>query len=397
MNILFEIFATNLKNLRYRFQRYLLKEISWKDRLIAITGARGVGKTTLILQYIKKNLQIDESVLYISLDNIYFQGNSLFDVADRFVKNGGKHLFVDEVHKYPNWAVEIKNIYDNFKDLRIVFTGSSILSIYKGFADLSRRAVSYSLHGLSFREYLGLEKQIDFPVLELDNILKNHINFSIEISSKIKPIAEFNNYLKYGYYPYFKESKETYHQKLANVINIVLENDLPAVNIIEYGNILKLKKLLYIIALSVPFKANITKLSERVGVSRNTMLNFLDYLRKAQIINHLTSSSKSYGYLTKPEKIYLNNTNIAFAITAEKPDLGNLRETFFLNQLTSKHKVNTSATADFLVDDKYTFEVGGKSKTNEQIKGIGKSFLVKDDIEVGYKNSIPLWLFGFLY
>ena len=328
---------------------------------------------------------------------MYFSGNTLLELTDKFVKNGGKYLFLDEVHKYQNWAIEIKNIYDNFSELKIVFTGSSVLNIYHGFTDLSRRAVSYTLHGLSFREYLELEKNIIFPYYSLDKIISNHINFCMDISFKIKPIAEFKNYLKYGYYPYFIENKDSFLNKLTNVINVILENDLPSVNPIEYRNIFKLKKMLYIISHSVPFRVNITKLSESVDVSRNTIIQYLKYLHKAQIINYLNTASKGYGYLSKPEKIYLNNTNIIYAMSQENADIGNLRETFFMNQLSVLHQVNFSIESDFIIDNSKTFEIGGKNKSSEQIKNIENAFIAKDDIEIGYKNIIPLWLFGFLY
>jgi predicted AAA+ superfamily ATPase len=397
MEKLFELFISNLNKMQFTFQRYLLKEIDWNNRLIAIKGARGVGKTTLIYQYIKNNFEINESVLYVSLDNIYFAGNTLWELTDRFAKNGGKYLFLDEVHKYQNWAIEIKNIYDNYPELKIIFTGSSVLNIYHGFADLSRRAVSYTLHGLSFREYLEFEKNIIFSDCSLEDILSNHLIVSMDISSKIKPILDFKNYLKYGFYPYFRENKESYFNKLSNVINVVLENDLPSVNPIEYRNIYKLKKLLYIISNSVPFRVNISKLSESVDVSRNTIIQFLEYLNKAQIINYLNSASKGYGYLSKPEKIFLNNTNIIYALSQENANIGNLRETFFMNQLSVKHQVNFSIESDFLIDNCFTFEIGGQNKSTEQIKNLENAYIAKDNIENGYKNIIPLWLFGFLY
>ena len=397
MDKLFEISAIQVRNLKTSFHRYLLSEIDWNNRLIVITGSRGVGKTTLLLQHIKQNFEINSSVLYVSLDNIYFSENDLYDTADQFQKQGGKFLFLDEVHKYPDWARQIKNIYDNFPELNLILTGSSILEIYRGFADLSRRAVSYSLEGLSFREFLEFESAAIFPKLSLDEIIRNHVRLSMEISQKIKPLAELKNYLKYGYYPYFKENKITYHQKLSNVINVVLESDLPSVNNIDFRNIIKLKKLLYVIAHSVPFRANITTLSERIGVSRNTILQYMEYLKKAGIIDFLNNSSKGYGYLTKPEKIYMNNTNIMYAIAQESVNQGNIRETFFMNQVSSKHIASFSKESDFLVDDKYTFEIGGKNKDTKQINDLSNSYLALDNIEIGNGNKIPLWLFGFLY
>lgn len=397
MEKLFEISVSNIRNQKLTFQRQLLNEIDWNNRLIAILGARGVGKTTLLLQHIKRDLQINESIIYVSLDNIYFSDNKLYDFADRFVKNGGKYLFLDEIHKYKNWSSEIKNIYDNFPELSIVITGSSILDIYDGSSDLSRRAVHYDLDGMSFSEYLIFENKLDYPRLELEKILENHIAISSYISAQLKPLAEFRNYLKFGYYPFYKENKDSYHQKLANVINVVLENDLPALSFIEYKSVIKLKKLLYIIAQSVPFRANISNLSQRLEISRNTIIIFLEYLEKAKIISFLNSAAKGYGYLSKPEKIYLNNTNIIYALAEDNGNLGNIRETFFMNQLRKKHQVNFSVESDFLIDNSLTFEVGGANKTSKQITGLKCSYIAKDDIEVGYKHTIPLWLFGFLY
>ena len=397
MKDLFELFISNLNNLNFQFKRYLAEKIDWSSRLTAVTGARGVGKTVMMLQHIRDSYEINEKVLYASLDNIYFSANTLGDMADIFVKNGGEILFLDEVHKYPDWSIEIKNLYDNYPNLKIVFSGSSILNINKGYADLSRRAVSFLMQGMSFREYLLLEKEFDFPVVSLDDILNNHLDISKNICREIKPIAEFKNYLKYGYYPYYRESKDMYHQKLMSTLNVIIESDLPSVHSVEYKNINKLKKLIYVISSSVPFKANVTKLAERIGVSRNTIIMFFDFLEQAQIINYVNTPQKGLGYLTKPEKIYMNNTNQMFALSKEAVNKGNLRETFFLNQISAVHTVHLPEKGDFLADGQFTFEIGGKNKTNSQIKGIPDSYIAMDDIEFGYKNTIPLWLFGFLY
>lgn len=397
MDKLFELFVSIVNNLEFNFKRYLIEKKDWSSRLTAVTGARGVGKTVMMLQHIRDSYELNEKVLYASMDNIYFSANTLSDLADEFVKNGGEFLFLDEVHKYPDWSIEIKNLYDNYPNLKIVFSGSSILNINKGYADLSRRAVSFLMQGMSFREYLLLEKGIDFHVVSLEDIINNHIDISRNICREIKPIAEFKNYLKYGYYPYYRENKDLYHQKLMNTLNVIIESDLPSVHPIEYKNINKLKKLIYVISSSVPFKANVTKLAERIGVSRNTILMFFDFLEQAQIINYLNTPQKGLGRLTKPEKIYMNNTNQMFAISKEAVNKGNLRETFFFNQISANHKVNLPKKGDFLIDEHFTFEIGGKNKTDRQIKGMPDSCIAMDDIEFGYKNTIPLWLFGFLY
>ncbi|NEN24570.1 ATP-binding protein [Cryomorpha ignava] len=398
MEKLIERFAIRLRNTSLSFKRYLLHSIDWGDRLIAIKGARGVGKTTLILQHIKENFKIDATVLYVSLDDIYFQAHSLVDLAEEFYKNGGKHLFIDEVHKYSNWSLELKNIYDNYQDLKVVFTGSSMLEIYKGDADLSRRAVSYELKGLSFREYLTFEKKADLAPLDLSDILVNHHQIATEITAELKILPEFKQYLKMGYYPFYKEGKNSYHQKLNNIVNLILETDVTSVYRAEYQTILKLKKLLYVIATSVPFQPNITKLSEKIDTtSRSSTLQYLDYLEKANLIINLKTSAKGNNYLVKPDKIYLENTNLMVALGDQANEEGNIRETFFLNQLSGANQVNTSKISDFLVNNQYTFEVGGKNKGKSQIKGLDDAFLASDNIEIGFGNKIPIWLFGLLY
>lgn len=398
MEKLRERFVLRLRDTSLNFKRYLLHNIDWSERLIAIKGSRGVGKTTLILQYIKENFKIDETILYISLDDIYFQAHSLVDLADDFYKNGGKQLFLDEVHKYSNWSLELKNIYDNYQDLKIVFTGSSMLEIYKGDADLSRRAVSYELKGLSFREYLIFEKKIDLAPFELSDVLANHHQIATEITTEIKILPEFKQYLKMGYYPFYKEGKNSYYQKLNHIVNLILETDVPSVYKSEYQTIMKLKKLIYVIATSVPFQPNITKLSEKIDTtSRSSTLQYLDYLEKANLIINLKTSAKGNNYLVKPDKIYLENTNLMVALGDLIIEDGNIRETFFLNQLSAQNEVHTSKSSDFLVNDKYTFEVGGKNKGKSQIKGMDDAFVASDNIEIGFGNKIPIWLFGMLY
>ncbi|MDR0830422.1 MAG: AAA family ATPase [Prevotellaceae bacterium] len=395
---LYTAFYRQLQETDTQFIRYLYHKISWKGRLIAITGARGAGKSTLLLQYIKLNYdKIKKNALYVSLDNIWFTTNRLYDLGEEFVKQGGEALFLDEVHKYPEWAREIKNLYDSFPSLKIVFTGSSMLEIYKGNADLSRRAVHYQLHGLSFREYLLFEKKIDFPALSLDELLENHIEIAQNINEKIKPLPIFQKYIKAGYYPYFIEGEAIYPLKLMNVINVVLEMDLPSLEKIEIYSIHKIKKLLSILSKMVPFSPNVTSLSAQIEVSRNSLMNYLHILDKAHIINMLTSYSNGLKTLTKPEKIYLNNTNLIFAFANDKPDIGNLRETFFFNQLKAVSCVTSSQKTDFTIDGKYQFEVGGKNKGHEQIIGLPNAYLALDNIEYGFGNKIPLWLFGFLY
>ena len=398
MEELFDFFYRELRKTDLSFQRYLIDDIDWEGRLSALTGARGTGKTTMILQHIKRTFgNSPKEVLYVSADNIWFSGNRLFDLANDFEKMGGKYLFVDEVHKYENWSQEIKNIYDSFTDMKVVITGSSMLQIYKGDADLSRRAVHYVLNGLSFREFLKYDQNTVFERFTLEEILQNHIEIAGSINEKIRPLPLFNAYLKHGYYPYYKSDKRFYLSKLANTINLILEIDLPAVETIEIYSIRKIKKLLWIISQSVPFTPKITDLAKHLEVSRNSLLNYLTILERGGLINLLKSSTKGINSLAKPEKIYLNNPNHIYAFDASKPDIGNLRETFFFNQLHAVSEVTSSNRADFTVDDKYIFEVGGRNKGHEQIIGLKDAYLALDNLENGFGNKIPLWLFGMLY
>ena len=386
-----------IERVSLHFKRYFLDSISWSTKLIVLKGARGVGKTTLLLQHAAIHLPKDKSVLYISMDDLFFSDNSLLQLAGKFEQNGGKYLLLDEVHKYLNWSREIKLIYDNHPELFVVFTSSSILEIYKGESDLSRRAVSYELKELSLREYIALETGIKLPVFSLTDIIENHVSISMELMKKIKPIKEFNDFLKIGSYPYFKEDEASYYQKLMNTVNLIIEIDIFAVKNIDYALVSKLKRLLYAIATSAPFTPNISKLSERIGVSRQTLILALNYLEKSRLITQLNKPSKGIGLLSKPDTIYLNNTNLIYAIAKEMANAGNLRETFFVNQLSDIATINIAKKADFIVNEKYTFELGGKSKNQKQIKNSDNAFIVKDDIEIGVDNIIPLWLFGFLY
>jgi len=379
------------------FIRSLIDKISWEARLIGIKGPRGVGKTTLLLQYIKKNLPIDHSTLYVSLDNIWFAQNNLVDLVDDFAKRGGKYLFLDEVHKYPNWSIEIKNIYDDFPELKVVFIGSSMLEILNASADLSRRAVIYHMQGLSFREYLAIKTGQEFAVYSLEEIIANHISISREILQKVKPLAHFGSYLNHGYFPFFQEVPTLYHQRLEEVVNMTLEIELPLLRSVDISYVPRLKHLLHIISESVPFIPNVTKLAERIGINRNTLVSYLFFLQEAHLTKNLYKDIKGITQMQKPEKIYLENTNFQFAFTPKNADLANLRETFFINQLSNSHTVEYVKDGDFRIDGKYIFEVGGKNKSSEQIQGVKNSFIAADDIEYGNAKRIPLWLFGFMY
>jgi hypothetical protein len=370
--------------------------VDWKNRLVGIKGARGVGKTTLILQYIKQNLPADQRTLYVSLDDLYFTGNRLVDLADDFVRQGGEYLFLDEVHRYPGWSQEIKNIYDDHAHLRVVFTGSSILEINRSEADLSRRVVMYDMHGLSFREFLFFSQGLDLPVIPLQDILTGHAAISDDLVQRFKPIKEFNEYLRYGYYPYFLEGIPVYHEKLASTIHLALESDIPFVTEMPFSSVSKMKKLLYFLSTSVPFTPNIQRLSQKAEITRNTVIHYLHLLWEARIIDLLYSDIHGIGLLQKPDKIYMHHPNLMFALSSTV-DPGAVRETFVQNQIGNTHRITYSDRGDFVIDGKVVLEVGGKNKSGKQIRGMSDSYIAADNVEYGYGNKIPIWLFGFLY
>lgn len=389
MRTLYQKFETLLQNTTTDFKRYLYDKVSWDSRMTGIIGARGVGKTPMVLQYIKENLD-SKKALYVSADDMYFGENRLFDLADNFYKNAGEYLFIDEIHKYTDWSQELKNIYDSFPALKIVFTGSSVLDILKGSADLSRRAIIYKLQGLSFREYLKLFHNYETEVYSLEQIVNNEVKLT-DISH---PLPLFNDYLKRGYYPFGLENE--LDLRLGQIIVQTLETDIPQYANLNVGTSRKLKRLLSIIAESVPFKPNFSKISGIIGVSRNSLDDYFLYMEKAGLIGQLRNETSGIRGLGKVEKVYLDNTNIIYNLVGDKSNIGNIRETFFFNQMRLKNEVISSEKADFIIDN-YTFEVGGKNKQQAQIEKDGKSFLVKDDIEFGYLNVIPLWSFGLNY
>jgi len=386
-----------IKSISLEFQREALQTIKWKWRLISLIGARGVGKTTLMLQRAKLAMTENEIAIYISLDDIYFTNHTLQDFADDFYKSGGKILYIDEVHKYPSWARAIKNIYDFYPELKVVFTGSSIIELLKQEVDLSRRALLYEINGLSFREYLRLQNIISYPKFSLDDILDRHDEITADINQNIRPLQYFQDYLRVGYYPFFLEGTDFYAERLAQAVRLVIEIDLDFIPGYDPRNARKIYQLFYILASNVPFKPNISKLSEKIGIHRNTLVQYLHHLERASLINTLYPAGISTSILQKPEKIFLHNTNIAYAIAPSQINKGSLRETFLLNQLKVRHEVYLPKKGDFLIDDTYTIEVGGTSKSNKQIKDIPNAFVAADDLELGMANKIPLWLFGFLY
>ena len=378
-----------LKETNTNFLRYLHDIIPWNDRMIAIVGSRGVGKTTMLLQHIKLHLPI-EKTLYVSADDLYFSDHSLFDLARHFHQMGGEHLFIDEIHKYANWSQELKNIYDAIPQLQVVFTGSSILDIYHGTSDLSRRVLTFTLNGMSFREYVAMKKGIQIPVHSMEDILQHKVN----TKGLDYPLAVFRDYLRQGYYPFADNAG--FDIRLINVVNRVIETDIPLYAKLNISSVVKMKRLLNVIAASVPFKPNVSKLAGIMDISRETVNDYLEYMTRAKLLNALHESTQGIRGLGKVDKIYLENTNLAYTLTPS-PEIGNIRETFFLNQLQVNHQVQAAAKSDFLIDGIYTFEIGGENKKQKQITGTMDAFVVKDDIEYGVFNVIPLWHFGLLY
>ena len=397
MDTLIEKSYQKVREVDTRFIRSIMDKIDWNDRLIGIRGARGVGKTTLLLQRIKTFLGNTSESLYVSLDNLWFAEHSLLDLVDFFVKRGGKFLFLDEVHKYPKWSQAIKNIYDDFPTLKVIFTGSSLLEILNARADLSRRAIVYDIQGLSFREYLNITQKTDFQSVSLFDVLENHKEVSDEILSKVKPLQFFNDYLRHGYYPFFTEGIARFSYRLEEVVNMILEVELPLLRNVEPAYIPKIKQLLQIVAESFPFIPNIDNLSKRIEIHRNTLLSYLHYLQETRLTNHLHKDIAGINRLQKPEKIYLENTNIAYTLAENNTDIGNMRETFFINQLSYNHTVEYPNSGDFYVNKKFLFEIGGKNKSSKQIKDASNAYIVAANIEYGFGNKIPLWLFGMLY
>ena len=380
---------------RHEYQRYFSNVVDFDDKMVGILGSRGVGKTTYILQYLKALDIPRQKKLYFSADSIILSNHSLYEIAEEFSRMGGEVLAIDEIHKYKNFEHELKEMYD-FLDLKIIFSGSSALQLEHKKADLSRRAVLYRVHGLSFREFLELKLGREFPTYTLHEIIKNHIDIAYGLTEKFKPFEYFKEYLQSGYFPYYFENPNSYGQKLEETVNTVIESDLPIIFNIEPQNIQKLKQLISLLCTSDPFELNLTKLSQKIGINRTTLYQYIYYLNMGNLLYSLKAKTKGDAIFTKPSKLYLNNPNLSFYY-CQNSVIGTIREEFFINMLRINHTLTYPTKGDFLVDDVYTFEVGGKNKGFEQIKNIPNSFVVADDIESGFGNKIPLWLFGFLY
>ena len=397
MDKLREIFLRKLSVLSIKVVRSAIDEVPWSAQLVGVKGSRGIGKTTLILQYIKLNLSDRlEETLYVSLDNWFFSTSRLYDFVDDFFKQGGRFLFLDEVHKYENWAQELKNCYDDFPEVKIVFTGSSLIEILNARSDLSRRAMVYDLQGLSFREFLQLKGYANIPKVNFNQILDNHLDISRDVLKSIQPLSLFKEYLIHGYYPYFLEGEELFHHKLKETLTLMLEIELPLMRSVDVAYIRKIRQLLIIIADSVPFIPNVSKLSERIQIQRITLLSYLHYLDEVGVTINIFKNSQGISSLQKPQKIYLKDTNMMYALSQKDPDIGALRETFFANQVGFKNQLDHTKTGDFLVNQNLHFEIGGKGKTSSQLKG-NKGFIAADNIEYGSGNVIPLWMFGLMY
>ena len=394
---LLESSARRVRAVSIDFIRPVAGTIDWNDRLIAIKGARGTGKTTMILQHIRQAFGSDEKALYISLDNLWFETHPIQDAAEMHVTNGGTHLFIDEVHYYKNWQTLLKNLYDEYPKLKIVYSGSSILKLDSSRGDLSRRQIEYHLPGLSFREYLEFEGILKSSAVTLEDLLRHHADFAATVTADCNIIPLFNRYLREGYYPFYKEVSSGYDIRIQQVINQVLESDYPAIENVSFSTVQKTKKMLMLLAETAPQLPNMSKLYHELETDRNQGLKMLYTLARADILALLSSDSLSLKNMSRPDKIYCENTNLMYALSASA-NIDCARETFFLNQLRAAgHAVTYPRTGDFLVDGRYLFEVGGKGKSFQQIQDLPDSYLAVDDTEVGLRSRIPLWLFGFLY
>ena len=397
MDRLFKTYGRLLADTDLRFTRYLYEKINWDNRLIVIKGAKGVGKTTMLLQRIKRTFPRMQEALYVSLDNMWFATHTILELAEYHYTHGGTHLFLDEVHKYRDWQREVKNIYDSYPKRHLVITGSSMLKLDESLvADLSRRHRPYTMEGLSFREYLLLEQVASLPTLTIDEILSNHFSLASQITADVKVLQHFEQYVKTGYYPFYQEEGDGFTDRLGQVIDTIVNSEIPAVSNIEYDSIYKTKQLMGILAERSPYTLNISSLCNTLQASRNNVLKLIELLDKAALMRRLYSADNGMKMLTKPEKILFYNTNLMYCLTPNV-DSGTMRETYFASQLSVAHQLYMPSQGDFVVDGTWLFEVGGRGKGFTQIKDISQSFVVNDDTEIGYGNKIPLWLFGLTY
>lgn len=387
-----------IKAVDCRFKRYLYDQINWDVRMLCIRGARGVGKTTMMKQYIKEHFPNGKQALYVSLDDLWFSSHKLVDLAEYHYTHGGTHLFIDEVHRYPfsSWSQELKNIYDRYPDFRVVFSGSSMLQLDTASSDLSRRCIFYDMQGLSFREYLQLEGIASIVPLSLEQLLAEHSQISLDIATSTAILPAFDDYLHRGYYPFYKETGRSYAQAVQQIISHIIDFDIPAVEKMEYVTTIKVKRLFVLMAQMVPFTLNLSNIGRDIEAPRQAVLRMFRLLHQAALVYMIYNEKNNLGQLGKPEKVYLENPNLLFSLS-NNADVGNARETFFANQLKESHEIAYSNVGDFLIDRQYTFEVGGRNKTFQQIRDIPNSYLAIDDLDIGTGNRIPLWMFGLLY
>ena len=393
---LFNNYHRKIARIDLRFKRYLYDQINWSARIISIKGARGVGKTTMLLQHILENYEDIDKTLYASLDDLWFSTHSLIDLVDWADQHGVQRLYLDEVHKYARWKGTLKNIYDSYPDMSIVYTSSSLLIMDNATVDLSRRQTAYTLYGMSFREFLAFENILHYPAIALEDLLQNHVRHAMQIVRNVKMASYFEAYLEHGYYPFYREVGEDFASRLREIVSVVIDSDLPAVENMTFETLKKVKKLVMIISERVPFEPKMSELWTQLVTNNELGLRMLYALDKAQIFALLTSKVKNYKFLYKPDKIFLGNTNLMHVL-CPLVNKGNERETLFCCQLQVNNDVKHPLKGDFLVNDKYLFEVGGRKKSFEQIADVPNSFLAVDDTEVGHGNRIPLWLFGFTY
>lgn len=403
MDSLFRKSERLLTNVSTKIVREKMNEIHWNAQLISIMGAKGVGKSTLIKQYLKQNYKMgDRRALYCSADTIDFSTRTLVDLAEEFVIRGGELLVIDEIHKYKSgtsdWSREIKEIYELYPALKLIVSGSSLLQLREGDADLSRRAVKYTMAGLSFREALRFYHGLEFEKWTLEDILSHPYDLWHMVTSKCKPVVLFKEYIEKGYYPFLLEGEGEYYTKIEQVVNYIIENELPRICKVDVSNVRKLQALIVLICSEVPFELNANRIAAALEIGRDTVVEYLKYLGDAKVLNLLYSDKKKIGKLTKPDKVYMENPNILYALAPAKVEIGTLRETFAINSLSESHNVEYGkAQGDFKVDGKYTFEIGGRSKDYSQIAGVKDSYIFADDWDMPDGAKLPLWMLGFLY
>lgn len=401
MEKLFALHDLYVSQVPIAYIRGLMDRIDWRSRLIGIKGPKGVGKSTLMLQYIRKHFaEGDRHVLYCSADTGYFTDHTLVDTAAKFVREGGTHLFIDEIHKYDNWSRELKEIYDLYRGFHVVVSGSSLLRINDGQADLSRRLVEYEMPGLSFREYLWFETGLRLEPISFEALLSGADAFCVNVCKQVRPLEFFKNYLRAGYYPFYFEEQGVYQNKVQGVVNYIIESELTAHRGLEVGNTRKVKALLQVLSQIVPFQVDISKISRNIGIQRPTTLRYMKNLEEAKLIRRLFTDLSTTSDLQKPDKILLDNPNLIYTLSSVEPEIGTVRESFFCNQLAgSGHRVEYGGltTGDFRIDRNVVIEVGGPDKSFRQVKDEDNGYVAADDIESAVYKKIPLWAFGFLY